>query len=276
MYKIASKNFNYFLKYDILIIGDNMASRMERYLNSNEGYNRSTKNKNLYKEIQNLDSYTNIEAVSTIEKTNEIDITKVKELLKNRENYKKEKKYLQALNKKQDKKEELVKKYEEPEKSYDIKEVLDKAKIERKEEKNRYHDLKNTQYNILKSLQLKDKDYTEEEELKELIYTITNNSKLNKLANEDSGLLDDLKSDTMVGDADSIKKIIDEEKNNYQDDTMDLDKSFFTSSLGFKAEDFEDLKDIKHNIKKNNLLIKVLLGVIGVAIVGFIVFMMLK
>lgn len=253
-----------------------MASRMERYLNSNEGYNRSTKNKNLYKEIQNLDSYTNIEAVSTIEKTNEIDITKVKELLKNRENYKKEKKYLQALNKKQDKKEELVKKYEEPEKSYDIKEVLDKAKIERKEEKNRYHDLKNTQYNILKSLQLKDKDYTEEEELKELIYTITNNSKLNKLANEDSGLLDDLKSDTMVGDADSIKKIIDEEKNNYQDDTMDLDKSFFTSSLGFKAEDFEDLKDIKHNIKKNNLLIKVLLGVIGVAIVGFIVFMMLK
>lgn len=276
MYKIASKNFNYFLKYDILIIGDNMASRMERYLNSNEEYNRSTKNKNLYKEIQNLDSYTNIEAVSTIEKTNEIDITKVKELLKNRENYKKEKKYLQALNKKQDKKEELVKKYEEPEKSYDIKEVLDKAKIERKEEKNRYHDLKNTQYNILKSLQLKDKDYTEEEELKELIYTITNNSKLNKLANEDSGLLDDLKSDTMVGDADSIKKIIDEEKNNYQDDTMDLDKSFFTSSLGFKAEDFEDLKDIKHNIKKNNLLIKVLLGVIGVAIVGFIVFMMLK
>lgn len=253
-----------------------MASRMERYLNSNEEYNRSTKNKNLYKEIQNLDSYTNIEAVSTIEKTNEIDITKVKELLKNRENYKKEKKYLQALNKKQDKKEELVKKYEEPEKSYDIKEVLDKAKIERKEEKNRYHDLKNTQYNILKSLQLKDKDYTEEEELKELIYTITNNSKLNKLANEDSGLLDDLKSDTMVGDADSIKKIIDEEKNNYQDDTMDLDKSFFTSSLGFKAEDFEDLKDIKHNIKKNNLLIKVLLGVIGVAIVGFIVFMMLK
>lgn len=256
-----------------------MASRMERYehySNPDIGYNRSTKNKSLYEEMQNLDSYTNIEAVSTIEKTNEIDITKVKELLKNRENYKKEKKYLQALNRKQDRKAEFVKKYEEPEKSYDIKEVLDKAKVERKEEKNRYHDLKNTQYNILKSLQLKDKDYTEEEELKELIHTITNNSKLNKLASEDSGLLDDLKSDTMVGDADSIKKMIDEEKNNYQEETMDLDKSFFTSSLGFKAEDFEDLKDINHNIKKNNLLMKVLLCVIGIMVVIVLIFIILK
>ena len=132
-----------------------MASRMERYehySNPDIGYNRSTKNKSLYEEMQNLDSYTNIEAVSTIEKTNEIDITKVKELLKNRENYKKEKKYLQALNRKQDRKAEFVKKYEEPEKSYDIKEVLDKAKVERKEEKNRYHDLKNTQYNIFSFL----------------------------------------------------------------------------------------------------------------------------
>lgn len=254
-----------------------MASRMERYLENNNLSKRSTKNKDLYKEIQDLNTYTNIEAVSTIEKTNEIDITKVKELLKNRENYKKEKKYLQALNKKRNKEEIIEKKDEEPEKTYDIKDALTEARTKRKEETEKYHDLKNTQYNILKSLQLKDKDYTEEEELKELIHTITNNSKLNKLANGDSGLLDDLKSDTMVGDADSIKKIIEEEKNNYvEDGTMDLDKSFFTSSLGFKPEDFEDLKDIKHNIKKNNLLIKILLIIIAITAVLGMVFIIFK
>lgn len=253
-----------------------MASRMERYLKDNNLSNRSTKNRELYKEIQNLDTYTNIEAVSTIEKTNEIDITKVKELLKNRENYKKEKKYLQALNKKRNIEIEEEKKEMEEEKTYDIKDALSEAKNKRKEETERYHDLKNTQYNILKSLQLKDKDYTEEEELKELIHTITNNSKLNKLS-EESGLLDELKSDTMVGDAESIKKIIEEEKNNnVEEETMDLDKSFFTSSLGFKPEDFEDLKDIKHNIKKNNLLIKILLVVIVVIIILGILFIILK
>ena len=51
------------------------------------------------------------------------------------------------------------------------------------------------------------------EELNELVKTISNMEPIRDDENtdDDVGLLDDLKSDTMVGDASSIKKIIDEE-----------------------------------------------------------------
>ena len=101
-----------------------MASRMDRYYKDelvNSG--RSSKNKSLYKQIEDLDSYTNIEGVATIDKTNEIDITKVKEMLKNRENYKKQKKLKSLLEEEIKEIEEIPKKVEEI-KNYDIKSIL--------------------------------------------------------------------------------------------------------------------------------------------------------
>ena len=97
-----------------------------------------------------------------------------------------------------------------------------------------------------------------------MIETISNNSKNSYT----SDLLDDLKS---ICDPNLKSKIKEQEENNDLQNTKliqdNIDKSFFTSSMDFSSEDFEDLKEIKENIKKNNLLTKVLLFILLVIIV---------
>ncbi|MBQ9072580.1 MAG: hypothetical protein IJY25_05440 [Bacilli bacterium] len=257
-----------------------MSSRMDRYYkNELVESGRSKKNKSLYKQIEDLDNYTNIEGVATIEKTNEIDISKVKEMLKNRENYKKQKQLRSIL---EEEKHEIEVIEEEPEevRNYDINDILSKVKKESNESE-RHRSLREDQYKDLKSLSRKEKKFDiekEEAELKELINTIVSNKELNRLKeSDDVGLLDELKSDTMVGDAASIKKIMEEEKQKkVEENTMELDKSFYTSSLGFTQRDFEELKNINHNIKKSNKFIIVLLVVLIVLFVGVIAFFLLN
>ena len=91
--------------------------------------------------------------------------------------------------------------------------------------------------------------------------------------------MDDLKSDTVVGDASSIKKIIDEEKKErkLEDTTGEIDKEFYTSSFGFTKSDFEELKNINHNIKKSNKFIIILLiAIIVIIAIGLGVFFLGK
>ena len=256
-----------------------MSSRMDRYYkNELVESGRSKKNKSLYKQIEDLDNYTNIEGVATIEKTNEIDISKVKEMLKNRENYKKQKQLRNIL---EEEKEEIQVIEEEVEevRNYDINDILLKVKKETNEPE-RHRSLREDQYKDLKSLSRKEKKFDiekEEAELKELINTIISNKELNGFKeSDDVGLLDELKSDTMVGDAASIKKIMEEEKQKkVEENTMELDKSFYTSSLGFTQRDFEELKNINHNIKKSNKFIIILLVVLIVLFVGVVAFFLL-
>ena len=213
-----------------------MASRMDRYYkNELVTSGRSSKNKSLYDQIKDLDSYTNIEGVASIEKTNEIDISKVKEMIKNRENYKKQKQLRSFIKEEKEEKEKIEDIIEET-KNYDIRDLLLKVKDETNDNSSRR--LRQDQYEILKNLkqaQKKEKEVEQEEqELKELLHTITSTKALTDLTSADVGLLDELKSDTMVGDASSIKKIIEEEKEmKFENTNMDLDKSFYTSSFGF-------------------------------------------
>lgn len=261
-----------------------MASRMDRYYkNEVVSSGRSTKNKSLYKQIEDLDNYTNIEGVATIEKTNEIDISKVQEMLKNRENYKKQKQYRSLIKEEKEVEKPIIEEKQEI-RNYDIRDILSKAKEEPKDEAS-YRSLGEEQYNTLKSLSIKGKSYDiekEEEELKDLINTITAKKALTKLDDtDDVGLLDDLKSDTMVGDVSSIKKIIEEEKEvikNIKEEDLkeEIDKSFYTSSFGFTQKDFEELKNMNHNIKKSNKFIIVLLVVLIVFVIAGSLYFLLK
>ena len=258
-----------------------MASRMDRYHKSELiTSGRSSKNKSLYDQIKDLDNYTNIEGVATIEKTNEIDISKVQEMIKNRENYKKQKQ-LRTILKEEKEELEKIEEIEEETKSYDIRDLLSKVKDE-PTEKEDSRSLKKEQYELLKSLNKKGKKKAieiekEEEELKELLNTITNTKAFADLTSADVGLLDDLKSDTMVGDVASIKKIIEEEKEKKIENTNpEIDKSFYTSSFGFTQSDFEELKNMNHKIKKGNKFIMILLIVLIVLIVGVIAFFLLR
>lgn len=269
-----------------LIIGDSMASRMDRYRQKEE---RSTKNESLYRRIQDSSSYSNIEGIAEFDKTNEIDITRVKAMLQNRENYQKQKQYNTLIEKEEVKHEEIVDDYEEI-KNYDIKEVLDKAKEDWDAPKEKYRSLKNIRYDILDRLNLKATP-EEEQELQELIDTIAmRNMQEESNESDDLGLLDDLKSDTMVGDASSIKKIIDDAKEEEERvevekietekaqkfDVDELDKSFYTSTFEFSSNDFEDLMNMGEDLKKHNILLTILIVIIVLVLLAGGIFLIIK
>lgn len=274
-----------------------MASRMERYYESNhESPRRSRLNADLYHSIyEDNTEYSNIEGIARIEKTNEIDIDRIREMLRQEEE-KKKKETLQPVFKKtipMPTPEETTPVRNE--RNYDIRDILVKAKQEKNsDESDQYRALKNTQYNILKNIKLDDrigkKEYLEEEEsdeLKQLINTITSNKALNQLGDKELSLdlLDDLKSETNTNTAvntEAIRKILSEEKKKYDapeekiSDTRELDKSFFTSSLNFSDEDFEDLRELGATYKRNNLLIKILIGIILLVGAVMVIFYFIK
>lgn len=230
----------------------NMASRMDRY-RIEEG--RSVRNQNIYKELEELGTYTNIEGIASIEGSNEIDISKIKEMLKNRENYQKEKRYKELLNN-EEKVEISEKPSEEEQKNYDIKDVLSDALKSRKITENDNHKIELSKYEIIKE-----------------IIDKKNKKKDDEVAN--SNLLDNLiDQNEEKGNTDlTIKQVIDEARNE-QDDEMD--KSFFTSSLSLTSSDFEDLKLMHTDIKKNNKLLKVISVIMGISILIFLIIILFK
>ena len=256
-----------------------MASRMDRYSKqeiASTSNARSDRNKSLYKKIEDMDSYTNITGVATIENKNEIDIEKVKAMLKSRESQKRDF-YDNEV------KEEIELQEQEEIRNYDINDLLSKVKEKCSTGETNFRSLTDKQKKILKSLNERNKQLKEEEnELDELVKTISNMKAITEKDIEDSntddvGLLDDLKSDTMVGDASSIKKIIDEEKEFTRElDTVQIDKSFYTSSFGFTQRDFEELKNINHRLKKDNKFIIILLILLIILIIGGVIFFVVK
>lgn len=247
------------------------------YKTSSGAKSRSAKNEELYHTIYDTPEYTNIEGIASIEKTNQINLTEIQELLK-------------SVEKKQNTDtKELVSSQNEPvasevalmdaeEKSYDIRDVLNRAKTERGENPNNYRNLNNTEYDILKRIKLDEP--VEEQELKEIINTITNTSMLNKLEDRELSLnlLSSLKpgEETMIRESEDKIEITPEEiakhSNENVEKTTKIDKSFFTSNMNFNEEDFEDLKDIKKTLKKNNILIKAFTFLLAIIIVSTIVY----
>lgn len=264
-----------------------MQSRMERYHEQNREENKRTKkNEQLYQEIYENAEYSNIEGIATIEKPNEIDINQVKQMLQNRSSYQRGKEYRNIIKNTEEPPKEMVDLKHDNEKNYDIRDILNKAKVERKEEQKEYHSLKDTQYNILKNINIKkepEKIEETDEELKELIHTITNTSMLNKLGDKELSLdlLEDLKSsnNTMVEELPSMKAILEENDNflpEEDDDEKGMDKSFFTSKMNFKEEDFDDLIEMSTNIKKNTTLMKILVGILVILIAAAIIFVVIN
>lgn len=249
-----------------------MASRMEKYhSNVSSVGRRSIRNESLYKDMYENTEYSNIEKVATMEKTNEISLEQIKELLRERE----DKKNYSTVKK------EVPRVYQTPteDRSYDIRDILVKAKDEHVDD-NKNRSLKNTQYNILKNINIKEK--LDEYDQAELEKTLVNTSVLKNIDDKELSLdmLSDLKSTgntivekTNVGD---LLQEVQEAKDKYQPHDDDgLDKSFYTSSLNFKDEDFEQLKDLQDSIDNNNKMIKVLfflLFLVIACVVGFVLY----
>lgn len=250
-----------------------MASRMEKYYKNQESKRRSVRNESLYQTIYEDETYSNIEGVVATPKANEIDIDKIKELIASRE---REKNQTRKIERRPIELEQ-VEEDEEEEKNYDIRDILVKAKDSRENQEEEHRSLKNTEYNILKNIKINNKhDLEQEEELKELINTITSTSMLNKMSDSELSLnmFDDLKETTIVK-IPAIQAVLDDKKEDELHNTSEMDNSFFTSSLGFKEKDFEQLQDLNKSIKKNNKIMKVILVILFVIIalvLGFVVY----
>lgn len=252
-----------------------MKTRMEKYHNLNTDTKKRTRiNESLYREIYEDIDYTNIEGVAPIEKTNEIDIMKIKDLLKSHiesnDNVSR-----QIVKKSEPVK--IVTREPEEEKVYDIRDILTKAKDER-EPDDEPRSLKNTQYDILKGLNIKKyEEDIDDKELKDLINTITNTSLLNKLGDKELSLnmLSELQSlnNTSISDLSSVRNLLEETNKVTKEELKEeIDKSFYTSSLNFKNEDFDELKDINVSLKRSNTLIKVVLTILFLIIIVIAVF----
>lgn len=248
-----------------------MPSRMEKYYSNNQNRNsRTSRNNSLYDKLYDNVPYSNVESVTTIEKGSEIDLEKIKKMLEEHQEIKEDNLKLKETRYPQRNYEER----NEPEKDYDIKIALSKAKDEYNDD-NKNRSLRNTQYNILKDINIKDINEEDDKSLKDLINTITNTSVLNKMGDKDLSLdmLEDLKSD---GKTQMNIKPVDEfiKNTNTDDNTADLDKSFFTSSMSFGNKDFEELSDIKTSLKKNNILISILVFISLVIVITGVLFLL--
>ena len=251
---------------------------MERYYKSeNQGSSRTKRNTKLYNSIYSYGKYSNIEGIASIDNTNEIDITKVKKMLETREKYQAQRRYRKLTD--EDRKvpelPKVSKRYKEEDRTYDIMDVLSKAK-ENKEPDDKERVLSETSYDVLKNLHLKRKEKSYDDDSSDLVKTISNTAMLNKMDDADlaASMFSDLQGsneDTKVSNVKDIKEYIKENKTLEKENTMD--NSFFTSNIKLKKKDFvnydEDEKKSVSLLKTIfvTILILGIIGVIGVLVI---------
>lgn len=59
-------------------------------------------------------------------------------------------------------------------------------------------------------------------------------------------------------------------------DELGLVNTFYTGNLAIKESDLDDFKDLQNELKSNNILIKVLIGLVVIIVIGLIVFLLNK
>ena len=286
-----------------------MTSRMDRYKEEKVDIgSRTTKNQQLYKDLYSNKMYT--EFTETVG-DNVMDLTAAREASrkKRRSDYNRAKLFYQDNPNEFDDNANLninrsyqrILEEENKEKNYNINDIMEFARKNRtlagEEEKKKRR--KSVEYNILSDLsQEKLKEYRarkekgltedEEENLEELINTITT-KKFSKKA-EDS-LLEDLlpqdENETIIstklldeieeGKLDEIDDDTMEQPENTADLEKGLDKSFYTRSMDLKKEDLvlnnDEYDDDYLNEKKKNplkIIITIIIIMLLLAIVGYI------
>ena len=257
-----------------------MASRMDRYRNQELETTgmRTKRNEHLYARVEAPLEYSSVEGVARIDNTNSVDINKIKELLLREEEPKK--KHHSKMEKQETLEDtsELVTFNQLEDKNYDIRDILNKAKDEKEEDDDdKYRNLQNTGYDILKNIQVQKKP-TEisDQELNHVGDTTLSLSMLDNLQdNEEEEIIETMSSKT-------IRDLLNEETSKEEDDDDDdfeeqrtLDNSFFTSSLNFSEEDFNELSDeLDEPKKKENLIVKVLIFIIMVVLTTVAIFVL--
>lgn len=264
-----------------------MKSRMEKYYDNHElTKSRTSKNQQLYKEIgamdlEKFDPNNNVKVIGDNE--NVIDVDKIRNLL--------EKNYKEVPKRKSIKIDDDVEEdiNLEDTKEYNINSILQKAREEKEVDynKDRLKKLRDTQFDILNSLELDEYKKKEEKkddpvrdakekELMSLINTITS-KELSKTSGMDPlDLLSDLKGDdntkVLDGIEEEVKKA--ETQSFIKEATGKIENSFYTTTNAFTQSDFDDFNDLKDDMKATKIIIRILIVLIVIAfIVGAVFFL---
>lgn len=259
----------------IIIRGDvDMASRMDRYRNQEVETTgmRTKRNEHLYARVEAPLEYSSVEGVARIDNTSSVDINKIKELLMREEEPKKRVHPIVEEQKDLEETGEIATFQDLDEKNYDIRDILNKAKGEREEDSDdRYRSLQDTGYDILKNIKIQNQEpEINEKDLKKVGDTTLSLS-----------MFDSLREDQDQDESKTIQDLLALEKETYhkEDDDDDfeeertLDNSFFTSSLNFSDEDFNELSDeLEEPKKKGNLFLKAILFLVMVALTTAAIF----
>ena len=274
--------------------------RMERYDSSNRNTvrSRTEKNKDLYNDLGRLEKYTTLTDVSKIDA---VELSSAKKNYRTREGYHSLKDYDMNIEEKPKERKELDEfnfLYNNEHKTYDINKVLEEAKeLREKDALEKKRKLHNEKYNILESSEedlekfkeetkLRHKPIENEEELEELIHTITSKELREEIdkaeSNDNNSLLSDLMATNVNEEV--LKPIATKiEDSKVEDDTKkldkvkektmslkdEIDKSFYTKSLDLSEEDFES--DDEEEIKPLKFIgfLKFLFSLILILAVGF-------
>lgn len=278
-----------------------MESREERYKNDAEQTNtrsRLNRNQDLYKSIYDGNEYKASDQIEI--DTKEIDLNAIREKNFSREDYLKTKDYKSAISIATIEEEPIFDEEKEEDRIYDINSIIEKAKQNRQLDEDEYNKLKNTQYDILRKLNINNKNLgdteetkeqqseTAKEELKTLIDTVTSSE-----FKTCTGMLEDLMPDnenTVITESfveslststTSIKtSVLDEDDSDDDDDsesneefkTEKIDKSFYTGGYKFTKDDIEGMENIEKAVKGNNTLIRILLFLLGVILTIVVLF----
>lgn len=264
-----------------MIVGDYMESRAEKFKDTVleeqpvEIKSRSSRNQELYHNISNeeLDSVT-IKANSSVltDDVHNINIAQVRDML--------DKKYRDDYDRKTINIPEQSS-YEEIEfektREYDINQILNSAKSENA--KNDYNEerlkkLRDTQFDILKNLDLKEKDTVGAPDdpksmgLMELINTITENELTNTTV-DPLDILSDLKGDenTKMINTTKLTQAVEVSVTNNKEEK---DVNTLTDSIEFNNSDFDDFDDI-NKTKSNKIVLVILFTLLGIGFVAGLV-----
>ncbi len=252
-----------------------MKTRMEKYYDTEEIEigSRSKRNEDLYKEINKSEiEKFEINSNATILAGNgrNIDVEKIKKIL--------DTKYKEAPKRRSivlDEVEEEENISLEKTREYDINAILERAREEKQVdyEKERLKKIRDTQFDILKNLNLKEEieeeEDTPENNLMTLIDAINEKEKTKKTDLDPLDILSDLKGNDNTIVLDGLKEEVEEKIIAEKKDEEDkIDDSFYTASVNFTQSDFDDFNDLKAEVNSHKVLIKVVIVLIVIALIA--------
>ena len=248
-----------------------MKTRMDKYTETPNLKSRSERNKNLYEKIKNadIDKFdVNSNATLLDSDVNSIDVNKIKDML--------DRQYRNDYEKRISLEREVVLEEEErliDTKEYDINVILENAKKDQNVnyEKERLKKIHDTQYDILKNLNIDNKEEEieeTEENILNLINTITALELKHKEESSGNTTALDLLSDLSDNDVENVYKTMELDKEKISEASLEnLDEEDLSIE-----EKYDDFKELEKELKSNNVAIRVVVVIflIIVLIIGVI------